>query len=235
MKQLGTRIRKLREAQSLTQNELAKKVGLGQSGLSKLERGVAGDLRAKTLIKIAKVLGISLDVLAGRRSERVIRSPDFVLRSHEPLDLGELGRRLRQALTEESLENCYAITEQFEDDDGYAVAVEVRRLRSKSRRLTGDARQSVERAEAVIAAALEEPKLGCQRLSYELLKRGVRISSSSVHNWLNAEGLSTRQDRAERLRRDAEEGKTLTPKQRQVIETFFPDEKKKKDDDSGEC
>ena len=226
MKQLGSRIRKLRKAQSLTQNELAKKVGLGQSGLSKLERGAAGDLRAKTLIKIAKVLGISLDVLAGRRSERVIRSADFVVRSNEPFDLKELDHRLRQALTEKSLENCYAITEQFEDDDGYAVAVEVRPLRSKSTgRFTGDARQSVERAEAVVAAALENPKLGCQRLSYELLKRGVRISSSSVHNWLNAEGLSTRQDRAERLRRDAEEGKTLTPKQQQAIEKVFPDEK----------
>jgi len=227
MKQLGSRIRRLREAQSLTQNELAKKVGLGQSGLSKLERGAAGDLRAKTLIKIAKVLGISLDVLAGRRSERVIRSADFVVRSNEPFDLKELDRRLRQALTEKSLENCYAITEQFEDDDGYAVAVEVRPLRSKSTgRFTGDARQSVERAETVVAAALENPKLGCQRLSYELLGKGIRVSSSSVHNWLNAEGLSTRQDRAERLRRDAEAGKTLTPKQQQAIEKVFPDEKK---------
>ena len=226
MKQLGSRIRRLREAQGLTQRELADTIGLGQSGLSKLERGAAGDLRAKTLIRIAKVLGVSLDVLAGRRSERLIRSPDFVLRSHEPLDLGELGRQLRGALVERNLNECYVIIEQFEDDDGYAVAVEVRPLRSKSTgRFTGDARQSVERAEAVVAAALENPKLGCQRLSYELLGRGLRISSSSVHNWLNAEGLSTRQDRAERLRRDAEEGKTLTPKQQQAIETFFPDEK----------
>jgi transcriptional regulator with XRE-family HTH domain len=51
-------IRKLREAQQLTQQELAKKAGVTQGYIRHLERGLKKNPSLPTLKKIAKALGV---------------------------------------------------------------------------------------------------------------------------------------------------------------------------------
>jgi DNA-binding XRE family transcriptional regulator len=59
---IGKKIRELRLAASLSQDELAKKTGLPQSHISRLEAGKHSPSRV-TLEKIAKGLGVELGVL----------------------------------------------------------------------------------------------------------------------------------------------------------------------------
>lgn len=63
---LSQNIRKLRKKRKLSQEELAKKVGITFSTLAKLESGVNSNPTLETLRKIADVFQISLDELVGR-------------------------------------------------------------------------------------------------------------------------------------------------------------------------
>ena len=60
---LGSRIRRLREEQGLTQDGLSLKARVDQSGLSKLERLKQRRLGPVPLTRLAKVLGLTLDAL----------------------------------------------------------------------------------------------------------------------------------------------------------------------------
>jgi transcriptional regulator with XRE-family HTH domain len=67
---IGGRIKELRESAGMTQQQLAGKAGISLSNLSQIEQGKKDDPRISTLVAIADVLSVSLDVLAGRtRSE----------------------------------------------------------------------------------------------------------------------------------------------------------------------
>ena len=55
---LGTVIRDLREALRLTQEELAKKVGVTQGYIGHLERGLKRNPSLPTLKKLARALGV---------------------------------------------------------------------------------------------------------------------------------------------------------------------------------
>lgn len=62
---VGNNIRILRERLGLSQSELAARVGIHPSALNKIESGVIRNSRYRYLVRIAKVLGVSLDELVG--------------------------------------------------------------------------------------------------------------------------------------------------------------------------
>ncbi len=59
---LGYRIKDARLGQYMSQEELAKKTGIDQSDLSKIEKGLANP-SIKTICRIAKGLGLKIEVL----------------------------------------------------------------------------------------------------------------------------------------------------------------------------
>lgn len=74
MIRIGQRIRDLRTEQKLSQDRLALRANLDQSGLSKLERGVRDSISRPSLERIAEVLGIPLEELvAGTDHEHLTR------------------------------------------------------------------------------------------------------------------------------------------------------------------
>ena len=58
------KIKSLRLKHSLSQEELAKRAGVSYNTVAKIEQGVIKNPGMKTLLSIAKALGVSLDVLA---------------------------------------------------------------------------------------------------------------------------------------------------------------------------
>jgi transcriptional regulator with XRE-family HTH domain len=62
---LATKIRVKREEMELTQAELAKKTGLTQATISRLESGEVRQLKSEAIKSLAKALGVSLDFLVG--------------------------------------------------------------------------------------------------------------------------------------------------------------------------
>lgn len=61
---IGGNVRRIRMEKGLTQEGLADKAELSLTAVQKLETGQSG-LRLETLIRIALVLGVSLDILVG--------------------------------------------------------------------------------------------------------------------------------------------------------------------------
>lgn len=58
------RIRDLREDKEASQTEIAKYLGMSQTGYSKYETG-ENDIPTSVLIKLAKLYGVSIDYLLG--------------------------------------------------------------------------------------------------------------------------------------------------------------------------
>jgi transcriptional regulator with XRE-family HTH domain len=65
MAHMGTRIAKLRREHKLSQQELAERVGVHQSFISKMEIGEQSSPNVTTLKRLAKVLGCTTDYLVG--------------------------------------------------------------------------------------------------------------------------------------------------------------------------
>lgn len=61
---IGRNVKKIRMEKGLTQERLAEDAELSLTAVQKLETGQSG-LRLETLIRIALVLGVSLDILVG--------------------------------------------------------------------------------------------------------------------------------------------------------------------------
>lgn len=61
---IGGNVRRIRMEKGLTQERLAEEAELSLAAVQKVETGQSG-LRLETLIRIALVLGVSLDILAG--------------------------------------------------------------------------------------------------------------------------------------------------------------------------
>ncbi|ETW95411.1 MAG: hypothetical protein ETSY1_30755 [Candidatus Entotheonella factor] len=66
---IGKRVLQLRKAQGLTQDQLADSSGVPQGTISRLERGVSGDVQISTVDKLAMALGVSIEVLLTASSE----------------------------------------------------------------------------------------------------------------------------------------------------------------------
>lgn len=60
-------IRQLREANDMTQEELAKKLGVKPPAVSKWERGLAYP-RMDNVARMAEIFGVSMDVVMGLKS-----------------------------------------------------------------------------------------------------------------------------------------------------------------------
>ena len=63
------RIRNLREDRNMTQTQIAKLLGMSQTGYSKYETG-ENDIPTQILIKLADIHGTSVDYLLGRTDEK---------------------------------------------------------------------------------------------------------------------------------------------------------------------
>jgi len=62
---LGERIRQARRSRGMGQGELAGKIRLSQNAMHKIEVGRTPDPRLSHVVKMAEVLGVSLEYLAG--------------------------------------------------------------------------------------------------------------------------------------------------------------------------
>jgi transcriptional regulator with XRE-family HTH domain len=61
---LGTRLRRLRDAAGLTQQQLANQAGLSISAVALMEIGHKKDPRLSTLLALSRALGVTLNDLA---------------------------------------------------------------------------------------------------------------------------------------------------------------------------
>ena len=66
---LGERLRQLRELANLSQNELAKRANVPRPIISDVESGKQKGITLENARRIARVLGITLDLLAGAGEE----------------------------------------------------------------------------------------------------------------------------------------------------------------------
>ena len=69
IKTVGTHIKIARERLSMSQSELARRIGIQQSNLSRLERGLQG-VSLDTLGMFARVLGVSVSELTAERERQ---------------------------------------------------------------------------------------------------------------------------------------------------------------------
>jgi transcriptional regulator with XRE-family HTH domain len=66
---IGQRVLELRKDLELTQDQLADTSGVPQGTISRLERGVSGDVQISTVQKLAMALGVSIERLLTPSSE----------------------------------------------------------------------------------------------------------------------------------------------------------------------
>jgi transcriptional regulator with XRE-family HTH domain len=64
---MAERIHTIRRRRGLTSKELATRVGTGRTTVSRLENNSKPQVSFDVLVRIADVLGVSLDYLAGRK------------------------------------------------------------------------------------------------------------------------------------------------------------------------
>ena len=60
---MGYRIREVREERKMTQEELAKKSGVSRGTISALENGTIRTTTTRTLVRLAKALGTTVDTI----------------------------------------------------------------------------------------------------------------------------------------------------------------------------
>jgi transcriptional regulator with XRE-family HTH domain len=64
-KLIGERVQRQRKALGMTQDQLEAASGVPQGSISRIERGVAENIQAATLLRFAQALGVSADYLLG--------------------------------------------------------------------------------------------------------------------------------------------------------------------------
>jgi transcriptional regulator with XRE-family HTH domain len=62
----GARLKRAREKRALTQEQLGLASGLGQSHISRLERGAIKQVKGSTLLRLTHTLGVTADYLLGK-------------------------------------------------------------------------------------------------------------------------------------------------------------------------
>jgi len=72
---LGQRLKQYRELADLSQNELAQRSGVPRPTITNLESGAQSGLTLENARKLARALGISIDMLAGKGEEETEREP----------------------------------------------------------------------------------------------------------------------------------------------------------------
>jgi transcriptional regulator with XRE-family HTH domain len=66
---LGPRLRQFRELTGLSQNELAKRAGVPRPVITDVESGRQRSVNLETARRLARALGVTLDMLAGPEEE----------------------------------------------------------------------------------------------------------------------------------------------------------------------
>lgn len=95
---LGRRIANLRKAQSLTQEELAGKAGLGVKYVGELENG-RRDVRITTLARLARALGIQpAGLFEFTEADQTVAQVQDMLRGRDDVFRGHLVRVVREIL-----------------------------------------------------------------------------------------------------------------------------------------
>ncbi len=81
----GQRLRAMREVKGWDQRTLARRAGVDPSVISRLERGVQGDVRASVLVALARTLATPVDSLLSASGEEthpeLVRELDAALRA----------------------------------------------------------------------------------------------------------------------------------------------------------
>jgi len=65
-RRIGERVRERRDQLGWTQSELAQRAGVHPSWISRIESGIAPNVSAETVLKLARALAVSVDHLMGR-------------------------------------------------------------------------------------------------------------------------------------------------------------------------
>lgn len=73
---VGARLRQVRRRQDLTSEALARQAGTTRVVISALENNRKPGVSFAVVARIAAVLGISLDYLAGRKDDETVTRPD---------------------------------------------------------------------------------------------------------------------------------------------------------------
>lgn len=60
---MGFKLKEVREAKKMTQEELEAKSGVSRQTISAIENNRCGDVKAGTLVAIARALGTTIDVI----------------------------------------------------------------------------------------------------------------------------------------------------------------------------
>ncbi len=82
---LGERVRRIREARSMSQAELAAQMALPPSWIAEVEMGQHPHLDAPTLARFCQVLAVSDDYLLGRIDRpRPLHAPDMRRHTEDP-------------------------------------------------------------------------------------------------------------------------------------------------------
>jgi transcriptional regulator with XRE-family HTH domain len=69
---LGERLHTIRRRRGLTLKELARRAGTSYVGISKLEHGQKPQVSLDVVVRLAEVLGVSLDYLVGRKDDEEV-------------------------------------------------------------------------------------------------------------------------------------------------------------------
>ncbi len=62
---IGTNIKKFRKKEKLTQKELANKLNIRYQTVQKYEKGIISNIPLETIIKLSKILGVSIQDILG--------------------------------------------------------------------------------------------------------------------------------------------------------------------------
>lgn len=105
---IGKRIKQVRENLPMEQQELAKRMGLTKSAMSKVESG-AVDVNSSSLEKYSKILGVSVNYLLGVTNDPSplpqIIAASTITADSEPVILHTYGNKKKDQLLKDIMEN----------------------------------------------------------------------------------------------------------------------------------
>ena len=232
---IGSRVKQLRVDRGLNQSELARLSRIPQSSVSRIENGAVSDVRSRILSRLADALDVSPEALTGTtKNIRGSVVSDLVLRTREQPTVAEVMKGIEDSLSKYgwSTAEVFVNIHQEQTAGGYITAIDFKHKKGNAKEQD---RPNV--LDTVVTKALASPLHGCDRLACDLHADGIRLSASAVRRRLLAVGLSTREQRAEHLKKEADAGNiTLTEEQEAAMAKIFAAKKKKeKDDYVGEC
>ena len=95
---IGDRIRELRLARKWTQNELADKLGLDRTTISKWERHGGSEPDTDTIKKLADIFEVTSDYLLGRTDDRNSRELPETVAAYLPEGFDELSPEAKEEI-----------------------------------------------------------------------------------------------------------------------------------------